>query len=190
MDITMLWIGIVPIIVFVILDSFSSKRVAIGAAIAFACLEMVFTLVKFGTIDELTIFSVVLVAVFGWLSIKKNNDLFFKLQAAVLNFFFALALFFFYYVLDKPMFTFMLQKYFSSQMVLFQQKGIPEEYVFRLMDALSRDLGFWLLFHSFITAYAALRMSKWWWFFFRVPFFYIMLFLAMLIESRMVFGRG
>jgi len=189
-DPSLFWIGIIPVVVFVVLDSFSSKKIAIGAAIAFAFFEMLFTLAKFGSIDELTVFSVVLVVVFGWLSIKKDNDLYFKLQAAILNFFFALALFFFYFVLDKPMFTFMLEKYFSGMMASFQQKGIPEQAVIRLMDALSRDLGFWLLAHAAITAYAALKMSKWWWFFFRVPFFYILMFLAMVVESRIVFARG
>src|SRR3989339_998956 len=179
MDVSLLWIGVLPVVIFVILDAFTNKKAAILSAIAFAVAESVFSLIKFGAIDELTVLSLVLVVFFGFLSIKKNNDLYFKLQGPILNVFFAVVLFFFYWILHKPLFNFMLEKYFGDFMVMFDQRGISREAVMRLMNGLSRDLGYWLLFHSLITAFAALRLSKWWWFFFRVPFFYAMLFIAM-----------
>jgi intracellular septation protein len=186
MDVSLFWIGILPVVAFVILDSFTTKKNAIYSAIALAVAELLFTIIKFHTIDELTVFSVLLVIVFGGISIKKNNDLFFKLQPAFLGLFFALSFFFFYYVLDKPIFNFMMEKYFNNNVEMFLKGRIPREYFMRLLNVLSRDLGWWILGHAALTAYAAVKLSKWWWFFIRVPAFYIILIIAMMFEQRVV----
>lgn len=184
MDASTFFTGILPIIVFVILDSITSKKTAIISAVGLAFAELLFTLIKYHTIDELTVLSVLLAVVFGWLSIKKNNDLYFKLQPAVLGFFFAMSFFFFYYVLHKPLFNFMIDKYLDNNIEPLLHGRIRKEDFMEIMRVMSRDLGWWILGHACLTAYAAIRLSKWWWFVIRVPFFYILLFIAMWVEMR------
>jgi intracellular septation protein A len=186
MDINTFFVGVLPILIFVILDSVTTKKAAILSAMLLALGELIFTLVKYHTIDELTVLSVVLVALFGGLSIKKNNDVYFKLQPAILGFFFAASFFFFYYFLDKPIFNFMIEKYFNNDVEPFLHNRVPKGYFLELMRVLSRDLGWWILAHALLTAYAAFRMSKWWWFAIRVPFFYVIIFIAMWVEQRVV----
>lgn len=65
MDASLFWIGILPVVAFVILDSVTTKKNAIYCAIAFAFAELAFTLIKFHRIDELTVFSLLLVVLFG-----------------------------------------------------------------------------------------------------------------------------
>jgi len=186
MDINTFFIGILPVIVFVVLDSITTKKSAIISAVVLAFGEFLFTIIKYHTIDELTVLSVALVVVFGWLSIKKGNDIYFKIQPAILGLFFSASFFFFYYILDKPLFNFMVEKYLDNDIGKYIPANIPKEYFMEMMRIMSRDLGWWILFHALLTAYAAFRMSKWWWFFIRVPFFYILLFIGMLFEQRVV----
>lgn len=104
----------------------------------------------------------------------------------MLGLFFALSFFVFYYGLDKPLFNFMMEKYFDNNYSLFTRNRLPEAYFRELMRVLSRDLGWWILAHAGLTAYAAVRLSKWWWFAVRVPGFYAVLILAMIFEQRVV----
>jgi len=186
MDVNTFFIGILPVIVFVVLDSVTTKKTAIISAVALAFAEFVFTIVKYHTIDELTVLSVLLAVVFGWLSIKKNNDLYFKLQPAILGVFFAGSFFFFYHVLNKPLFNYMIEKYMNNNIEPFLHNKIPKDYFMEMMRVMSRDLGWWVLAHALLTAYAAVKLSKWWWFVIRVPLFYVILVVAMLFEMRVV----
>jgi len=182
MDASLFWIGIVPVIAFVVLDSFTSKRAAIISAMALAAAECVFSIVSFGSLDELTVFSFSLVIVMGVFSIKTKNDLFFKLQPAILGLFFAGSFFFFYFILDKPLLTFMAEKYLGAQIDVLIRGKVSREVFERMMTLLSRDLGWWIFGHAALTAYAALRLSKWWGLVIRVPMFYVILFIGMYVE--------
>jgi intracellular septation protein len=179
MDLSTLYIGILPILAFVIIDSFSSKRAAILSAMGMALLEVVFTIVKYHTIDSISVVAVVLALAFGFISWKMNNDIYFKLQPAILNFFFGISFLFFYHILEKPIMILMAEKYFPDMIdKLLASKGIPKAYFTEILRLMSRDLGWWLIAHAVLTAYAALKWSKWVWFVIRVPLFYLMLIAA------------
>jgi len=179
------WIGILPIIVFVILESFTGKRAALVSAVIMAALELIFSLTVYGGIDELTILGFVLVGVAVFLSVKTDNDLFFKFQPVALGVILSLTFFVFYYILDRPLLTAMFDKYMAGSYAQIS-RGMPKEFFLRILTVLSRDLVFWFLLHAALIAWAALRLSKWWWFAIRVPGFYIILFVACLIAVREV----
>lgn len=182
MESSTFWFGIVPVIAFVVLESFAGKRMAIVIALVLACAELVFSLVVYGAIDELTILAFVIVIIAGVISVKTGNDLYFKLQPALVSVATATAFFIYYYLLDRPLLTFMMHKYLPSMLA---QLPADRQALFEgTMRVLSRDFIFWFLLHAVLTAYAAVRLSKWWWFAIRVPGLYLMLFLATFIAVR------
>jgi intracellular septation protein A len=187
MDMTTFFTGILPLLVFVILDSFSSKKVAILSAMGMAVAELIFTLVQYHTIDGLTVLAGVLAVSFGYLSFRLQNDIYFKLQAAIVGAMMGLALIFYYYCLDQPLMNVAMSKYFGDKFyVLMAAKGWSKPWVDEFMRRISRDLGWWLLGHAGLTAYTALRCNKWIWFAVRVPLLYVMLFVVMQMEMIML----
>lgn len=222
MGMASVFLGILPILVFVIVDSIAKKRVAIWSAIAMALVELLYSLIELGELDELTLLSFATVAVFGLLSIKKNNDLFFKLQPVLFGVFLGMCSLVFYFVLDKPIFVMAADKYkpvkaiVVDQMVMpsypelrssadlpgssfkeqLLQKPLPEVLALtseggaylKLITAMSRDIGWLFLLHAALTAFAALRLSKWWWVAIRVPGFYLLAFGLIFLERALIFS--
>ncbi|MCE9596454.1 MAG: septation protein IspZ [Spirochaetia bacterium] len=184
MEYSTLWIGIVPVLVFVILESVSGKKTALISAIALAFLELVFSLVVYGAIDELTIIGFVLVGIAVAISLKTDNDLYFKLQPAALGLIFASVFLVFYFVLDKPLLIVMYDKYMKGALGPVLADDTKRIVFLRAMHTLSRDMGFWFLLHAALTAWAAMKLSKWWWFAIRVPGLYIIMLLACFIAIR------
>lgn len=161
---SVLLFGVLPLIVFVVIDSFAGLKAGIISAVLFACLETAYSIIVYKRIDSLTyitIGSLAFVAVFGWLSVKTDNPLFFKMQPVVLGIVFGFALLIMQ-MMDKPFFVLALEKY---------QYIVPEELRERMKDPfmqvvfskLSLYMGWGLLAHAGAVAYAALSLSNWWW---------------------------
>ncbi|MFH0920310.1 MAG: septation protein IspZ [Fibrobacterota bacterium] len=183
MDARLFWIGILPILLFVVLDSFTSKKTAILSATGMALAELVFTLVQYHTIDGLTVMAGVLAVGFGLLSYKLKNDLYFKLQAAIVGAMMGLAMLFYYYVLNEPLMHVAAQKYMGDKFyLLLEAKGWTRPLIDELLRRISRDFGWFLLAHAGVTAWTALRCNKWIWFTVRVPLLYALAFLMMQTE--------
>jgi hypothetical protein len=187
MDLTTFFTGILPLLVFVILDSVTSKKTAILSAMLMAVAELVFTLVQYHTIDGLTVMAGVLAVGFGFLSYKLKNDIYFKLQAAIVGAMLGLAMLFYYHALGQPLMNVAMNKYMGDKLyVLFEANGWPRPMLDELLRRISRDLGWWLLGHAGLTAYTALKCNKWLWFVVRVPLLYIMVFVVMRVEMSLL----
>lgn len=158
-------LGIVPLILFVVIDSFMGLRAGIIAAILFAIGELAYSLVVFHEIDGLTIGSTVLILFFGWWSLRANHPIYIKLQPVVLGVVFGIITVAMQ-LLEQPLFVVMAQKY---------QYLVPDEYrhvvmqpaYLNMLARVSGALGIGLLVHAALTAYAAFCLSKWWWLFIR-----------------------
>lgn len=184
MNSSMLLFGILPLIVFVIVDSFAGLRAGVIAGVIFAIAEAAYTVVVYKTIDELTIASTVLVLVFGALSYKSKKDIYFKLQPVVLGVLLGLA-FLVMQLMGKPLMVMMMQKYqfiFPEDMRAILLS--PELMV--MMAHLSGILGFGFLIHAALVGYSAFKMNKWWWLIIRGVGFYVMLFACAILARLMV----
>ncbi len=179
-----LWIGILPVLVFVILESFTNKKAALISALILAVAELIFTISVYGTIDEITILGFVLVGLAVFLSLKTDNDIYFKLQPAILGWILCGIFFFFYFVLGRPLLSEMFHKYMGTSIQEMLGQNINQDFLDRYLKILSRDMGWLFLIHGSLTAFAALKMSKWWWFAIRVPGLYILLFIFSLIAMK------
>jgi intracellular septation protein A len=77
---------LLPLIVFIVIDSFvSDVRISILSAILFAIGQLVFTYVKIHQFDWFVLLDVGLITAFGAVSIIFKNDLFFKIKPAIIE---------------------------------------------------------------------------------------------------------
>lgn len=171
--------GLLPLIMFVIVDSFAGIRTGVIAGVLFALAELIYTLVVFKTIDEVTIASTFLILLFGFMSFKSKKDIYFKLQPVVLGFSFA-AVLFVMQLMGKPLLVMMIEKYqnlFPDDM----KEALLNPESLLVMARLSWILGIGFIIHALLVGYAAFRMNKWWWLIIRGIGFYLMLLICTLV---------
>ena len=170
-------LGILPLLAFVVIDSFSGMKTALWSAIAFAILEVVYSLYMYHTLDELTIGSFVLVLIFAFFSYRSKKAIYFKMQPVALGVSFALAFCLFQWM-GTPLLIVIFNKY---------QAMVPAEARAMLAQPNTQDmlgrasyyLGWGFLFHGGLVAYSALRMSNWWWLLLRGIGVYVMMGICM-----------
>lgn len=186
---TNLLIGIIPVVAFIILESFTNKKAALISALILAVAELIFTVSVYGMIDEITILGFVLVGIAVFLSVKTDNDIYFKLQPAILGWILCGVFFFFYYVLDRPLLSEMFHKYNGESFQEMLGQTIDPKFIGLYMKILSRDLGWLFLLHGSLTAFAAFKLNKWWWFAIRVPGLYILMIVFCIIAMKNTMGQ-
>jgi intracellular septation protein A len=76
--------GLLPLIVFAVVDIVAGMRAAIIAAMIVACAEAVWSWYQFGEIDNITWLSLGLIFVMGLISIQMKDPRLFKFQPVVL----------------------------------------------------------------------------------------------------------
>ncbi|MBF0430271.1 MAG: hypothetical protein HQK83_03260 [Fibrobacteria bacterium] len=179
MNNSMLWIGILPVIAFLILDSYTDKKKALLGAIVLGLGEFIFTLIQFGSIDYLTVLTLLLLLVFVGISLKTNNDFYFKIQSAVVNIILALILIVSQYLFGKFILLDGFIKYVGINFFAKYNPAITKEITIQLLEALNTQLPWWLFIHSALTIYAAAKWNKWLWAIIRIPGLYIFLFFVM-----------
>ena len=173
MSSTVLLFGLLPLLAFVIIDSFAGVRAGVIAGVLFAVGEMVYSFSFYGHIDELTIGETALILFFGFLSYKSQKEIYFKLQPVFLGTTFGLILLVMQ-LLKKPLLVIVLEKYQYMIPEDIRSMMMNEEYL-KMLASLSGVLGWGFLVHAALVCYAAFRMSKWWWLLIRGIGLYIMM---------------
>ena len=179
MESSNLFIGILPLVIFVILDSFLSVKIALLSAVLFAFAEAIYTYLSFGGLDIVTGFSFFLITILGALSIYKEDSIYFKYSPAILSILMC-AYFLFTYYIDEPLFLVMVSKY--GDLFSDEQKALFSTPIMRKLLAKSTlTSGVGLFCHGLITAYAAKKLSNVWWLVCRGIGFYLILFISFFI---------
>jgi len=150
--------GLLPLIIFVIVDSFASFRAAVIAAVAFAVAETIFTYVYFGEIDQITWASLALVIFLGFVAYKLDNSKIFKFQPVVLALIMAAIVAYFQFF-DEPILLKFLPKY-RMMMPEENQAVLNDPRTLEKFSKISGQLIYVFLLHAAMTAYAAARMSN------------------------------
>ncbi|AIX73637.1 MAG: septation protein A [Mixta calida] len=99
-----------PLVVFFIFYKLYDIYIASGALIAATGLALVASWVLYRKLEKMTIFTFVLVAVFGTLTLVFHNDEFIKWKVTVIYTLFAVALLFSQFFMEKPLIQSMLGK--------------------------------------------------------------------------------
>jgi len=180
----MLWMGVVPIIAFVLLDSFADKKKALWGALFLGAGEVAFSLYVIGGLDYLSLLAFAFLALFIFASLKTKNDVYFKSSGALMNLFFAVVLLGAKFLFDKNIFLDMAIKYKMIEMLRQSGQVVSEEWLAHYFTVVNQQLPWWLIGHSVLVIYAALKWNKWLWMAIRVPGFYVMLMIAGVIMAR------
>ena len=179
MDLSLFVLDLVPLLVFVVLDSIGNVRLAVIGAMLAAALELGYSYWALGGIDLFSVIFAALILFFAGLSYKFNNPLFFKLKPVAIG---ALSgiIFLTTSVFFTPILLTLIDRYI--ELIPLQHQHKLQNPTVRLMLAdFNLYLGFTFLLHAGITAWAALRLSRWGWFAISGPGLYAVIFLAALL---------
>ena len=183
-------LGLLPILAFVLLYTFTNLNSALIGAIAFALLELVVSIVYFGEIDIVTGTSVFLVFVMAAMSMKAETDILFKFQPVILSIIFGVMLLVLYYS-GRPLLYELLMKY-GPNLPAEQSKKLMHPIPILTSKIASLYMGWGLIVYAAITALVALKLNKWWWLAMRAIGIYIVLVACLAIAqySAIVQLRG
>jgi intracellular septation protein A len=156
-----LLIGIIPLLLFALLDSYFNLKIALIAALIITLIEFIYTIYAFGQLDSISLLSIILVLSLVGLSYKNNNRIIFKLKPGILNV--SLGLYMVVtYLFGKPLFIELIAKYptliSQDQYLMFQTlKGQA------LLTTLSFNMGVALTIHGIIVGYSGIKHNNFWW---------------------------
>ena len=156
-----LLIGIIPLLLFALLDSYFNLKIALIAALIITLIEVIYTIYAFGQLDSISLLSIILGLILVGLSYKKNNRIIFKLKPGILNV--SLGLYMVVtYLFGKPLFIELIAKYpnliSQDQYLIFQTlKGQA------LLTTLSFNMGVALTIHGVIVGYSGIKHNNFWW---------------------------
>ncbi len=173
----MLFIGIVPLLAFVIVDSFAGLKSALITAVIFALFEVAFSIYFLGMVDWITAISVGLVLILSFVSWRFKSSLHFKLQPVILSG--ALGIIFLVsYWMGHPLLVEFIDKY-ASELPAEIQMRFSYPPMRQLLSVSSHFIGYAFVAHGALTGWSAFKLSNWWWIVIRGLGFYIFQIIAL-----------
>ncbi len=184
MNMSILLMGLVPLLVFVIVDSFAGVKAGVVWAIVFAIAEATLSFFWFGEVDAVTGFSIILVIGMGMATYSTNSPKFFKFQPVVLGVILSSVLLVSYWI-GRPIIYVMLIKY-QTKLPVEMQQAISNPILLEVLKLGTHYLGYTLLIHAMLVAYAAIKLSNWWWIIIRGVGFYVAMFIAIQLAALQI----
>lgn len=133
-----------PLVVFFVFYKLYDIYVASGALIAATGLALVASWILWRKLEKMTIFTFVLVAIFGTLTLVFHNDEFIKWKVTVIYTLFALALLFSQLFMDKPLIQTMLGKELQLPQHAWRKLNITWALFFLACGLANIYVAFWL----------------------------------------------
>jgi intracellular septation protein A len=156
-----------PILVFLVVDGFvDDPSWAIGAALLFVAVQTTTTYVRKKKIDWLILVDALLIGGMGAASLLTDNEWFFKLKPAVIEFVMVPYMAFLAFAPNR-----ILKNYFERFSVGLQINPMA----FSFMKKMLLGMTIWVLVHAGLVVYAAFYMSRQNWGLVSGPGFYIIL---------------
>lgn len=177
-----MWIaGLIPLIAFAIADVFFGLKTGLIAAFVLAIAEGIWSWYSFGELDQISILSILLIALLGVLAWRRNSPTLFKLQPSFISLVLGIWLIV-SWLSNDSLFVAMAQKY---------RDLLPEQVAYALnhpsyidfLNRVSLTTGLCLLLHALLSAWAAIKLNTWWWLAIRGVGFYAFCFIAMLLAK-------
>jgi len=178
-----LFLGVLPLLAFVIVESLLSPQWALISTIIVAFIEAVWTYREMGELDIVSWITLVTVLLLAIYSYRVKNPLFLKLQPALLSLLFAGGLIF-SALIDQHLLLEFADKYYflAGEEAAKQLKFLlTQDYFRQLLKINTWTMGVALSLHSALASYAAFKLSNWWWITVRSLGFYTILALSTLI---------
>ena len=172
---------VLPLLVFILVDTFASLNIALVAAVIVAIGECLFSYFHVGELDTFSVFSIFLVFLMAGLAFTKKSRRIFYLKPAILSFGLGL---------------FLVITYFMNKYVLYEgmtkygdlfppeaKAALDHESVQKMMKSASLTVGLATILHGVVATYAALKMNRWWWFVIAGLGAYVFLFAGMIFAA-------
>ncbi len=166
--------GLLPILIFVVIDEFWGTRAGIVAALIIGIIQLIYFKIKEGRIEKFVLIDTLLIVIMGLASILLENDHFFKLKPVIIEIV-LLAIIGFS--------TFSKYNYMLSITQRIAKKNIEiKGEALNRMQLQMRYLFFIILFHSILSLYATFYLSNQLWAFITTFLLYILIGLFFLIQ--------
>ncbi|GEM_PF-2503800 len=178
MNANLVWFGFLPVIAYLLLDSFAGKRKALWGALCLGAGEAIFSVLQYGAFDYLSLLSFLILGIFVVASLRTQDDFYFKIHGALINILMAAIMLGAWYIFHKALLLDMADKYIGLDKLIALNPTLDKDTVAETFRVLSYQLPGWLILHSLFTIYAAANWGKWAWAFVRVPGFILTLILA------------
>jgi len=178
MNSSLIWFGFLPIVAFLLVDAFAGRRRALWAALLLGTLELAYTVSVFGAMDYISVIGFLILAGFVYLSLRRDDDYFFKVHGAVINLLLAAIMLVSWYAFDKALLLDVAEKYVGLDKLVEANPRLDRVSVAATFRVMSVHLPGWLVLHSLLTFSAAANWGKWAWAFVRIPGFILMLIVA------------
>jgi intracellular septation protein A len=173
--------GLLPLVVFFLVDMFAGMTWGVIAAIVFAVAEIGITWWMTGEVDSTTLMASALVIGMGLLSLQLEDPRVFKFQPVILGVLFA-AILAYYQWFDTPLMLKLLDR--KSVFVPEQMRQMAQHpEVRRRMSLMCGDMIWMFLIHAGMVAYAALNMSTGTWLLVRGAGIYVLMAVLMVFET-------
>lgn len=140
--------GILPVIAFTVIEEKYGTMAGLIAGMIFGFGEIVYELIKYKKVSGMTWFGNGLLLAMGAISIWTNEGIWFKLQPAIMEAAFALALWI----------SWLIKKPLLKWMMLQQKQELPEILQARL-SGMTLRLGFFFAIHAGLAVWAAYDWS-------------------------------
>lgn len=185
MNTTLFLLEFAPLVIYIAVDYFKGFRAGIYAAIVASGLVLAYDYALTGELDQFIIGEALLVVGLGLISLKMNNDRYFKFQPTVVALIFA-GLFAYFQLFDQPLllrFLPHMEKLFASADGASQMlEMMHSSQVLGIFRKLSFAMIWLFLAHAAVMAYAALRLSTRAWFAWRLAIYPALFVLVVFIQ--------
>jgi intracellular septation protein A len=171
-------LGILPLILFAIIDSFGGLKTALITAAVLAIAELLFSYFYFGEFDFITVTSVALILIMAAAAYTKKSSKFFKMQPVILSFVLG-AIFLIAYLMGHELIYEMWEKYKVALPDATKEKFSHPFYVY-MMKSYSFHIFWGLWLHACLCYFAAIKFNNFWWITTRVVGFYVCQFIPMM----------
>ncbi len=177
-------LGIIPLLLFVIIDTFFGVKKAAVITILAGVAEVIYSLYYFGEIDQFSIITIVTIVLFSGCSFFFNRGIFIKLQPVMMSFVFGGSLIY-SYLSGSPLLLEFAKKY-SHMLPEMNQQLIVIPHFQELLRLSTLTMGIGIMLHGFVTLIAALYLSNWWWLGVRGVGFYLFAFGSILASRFLI----
>ena len=175
--------GLLPLIVFAVVDMFANMRVAIISAIIFSVLEAVWGWYSYGEVDQTTWISLGLILAMGAVSIRMKSDKLFKFQPVAMGAVFAVTLGYFQ-LRGNPLMVQMMPKV-APLLPPENREQLMDPRMIALMARLDRSLIVVFMAHGSLVGWAAMKKSTMYWLIIRGVGFYVLLGLDLIVNMAL-----
>lgn len=181
--------GLLPLIIFVVIDSFFSLKAGLIAAIILSLIECIYTYFTFGELDWISIVLFLVIIIAAVISWNKNSATAFKASP----FFVGLTLSSLLIgssLFSKPIMLEMFLKY--QNLLPAQFDHIKAFYTssqgYQLLSNANWILGIFIFLHALVVLWSAYKLSNWWWLAIRGIGFYFFAFLGWIVAQFYTFS--